>query len=196
MPHPDKRYAKGEQRREQLLRAAIEIAAEQGVAAVTHRAVTERAGVPYTSVSYFFGTIEQLGVEALQLAADDLIARLDALAADLAAARVRPDDIARHVAELLTLFPPSLELARYEVLLQAARSPDRSEALARIIDTIHGVAEAALRAAGAARPADGARAFAAMAEGFTLHHLVSPRPDDVDTAERAYRTLFRAYAAD
>lgn len=189
------RYTKGLRRREQLLRAAIEIAAEQGVAAVTHRAVTERAGVPYTSVSYFFGTIEQLGVEALQLAADDLIARLEALATDLAAGSVGPDEIAHQVAQLLTLFPPSLELARYEVLLQAARSPERSEALARIIDTIHQVAEAALRAAGAPRPADGARAFAAMAEGFTLHHLVSPRPDDVETAEQAYRALFRAYAS-
>ncbi|WP_331769698.1 TetR family transcriptional regulator (plasmid) [Embleya sp. NBC_00888] len=196
MPNPEKRYAKGARRREELLRAALEVLAEEGMAGLTHRAVTERAGCPATSVAYFFGSIEQLGIEVVQLVADDLNAHLDAGAQQVGADGAGPEGIAAEFARLLTTYPQSLELARYEVLLHAARTPTHSEALVSIVETIERVAEAALRAAGALRPQEGARAFAALAEGFNLHHLVRPRSDDVETARTAFLALFMAYAMD
>lgn len=196
MPSPNLRYAKGTLRREALLRSAIEIAAEVGIGGVTHRSVTERAEVPYTSVAYFFGTIEQLGVEAVRLAADELTESLESLAVQLSAVKTSPAEFASLFAQVLTAFPRTLELSRYEMLLHAARAPEQTDALNGIVQTIERVAEVALRAAGAARPAEAARGFAAMAEGFTLHHLVSPRPDDVEVAAAAYRALFIAAVMD
>ncbi|MFD5923012.1 TetR/AcrR family transcriptional regulator [Kitasatospora sp. NPDC058201] len=196
MPNPDKRYAKGARRREEILKAALEVLAEHGVAGLTHRAVTERAGCPFTSVSYFFGTIENLAVEVVQLIAENLDAHLDALGQRFGDGGASPATVAAEFSQLLTRYAQALELARYEVLLHAVRNPNQSEALDSIVRKMEHVAEVALRAAGARRPEAGARAFAALAEGFNLYHLVDPRPDDVEAAQAAFRALFIAYAMD
>lgn len=195
-PSTSSRYDKGERRREALLRSAIEIVAEEGIRGVTHRAVTERAGAPFTSVAYFFGSIEELGIEAVRLAAQELTTKLEALAEHLAASKASPAEIGDLFAQVLVAFPRTLELARYEVLLYAARSPEQADAVGSVVQTIEHVAEVALRAAGAPRPAEAARGFAALAEGFTLHHLVAPRPDDVEVAAAAYRAHFIAAVMD
>ncbi|MCX5071187.1 TetR family transcriptional regulator [Streptomyces sp. NBC_00513] len=196
MPNPEKRYAKGARRREELLNAALEVLAEQGIAGLTHRAVTERAGCPFTSVSYFFGTIDQLAVEAIQLIAENLNTHLEALAQRFEGGEASPADVAAEFSKLLTTYSPALELARYEVLLHAVRNPSQTNALAGIVRSMEHVAEVALRAAGARRPEAGARAFAALAEGLNLYHLVGLRADDVEAANAAFRALFIAFAMD
>src|SRR5262245_49447260 len=64
MHRPEMVTAKGQRRREALLRAAVEVIAEKGYAGVTHRAVAERAGVPMATTSYFFSSIHELVQEA------------------------------------------------------------------------------------------------------------------------------------
>jgi hypothetical protein len=61
------------------------------------------------------------------------------------------------------------------------------------LDQYADVAEAALRAAGAQRPAEGARAFVAMIDGLGLHRIASGREGDTESALRA---LFIAHAMD
>lgn len=89
-------------RRQALLRATVEVAAEVGAAGVTHRAVTERAGLPLATVSYFFGSIGALVEEALiartQADAGEQIALTDALAD----AHATGDDVARAFASYAT----------------------------------------------------------------------------------------------
>jgi DNA-binding transcriptional regulator YbjK len=53
------------ERRAALVRATISVLADRGVAGVTHRAVTEAAGVPLATVSYFWSSIDELTNEAL-----------------------------------------------------------------------------------------------------------------------------------
>jgi DNA-binding transcriptional regulator YbjK len=53
-------------RREELLAAAIELFAEGGSRAVTHRAVARRAGLPPATTTYYFASIEELLREALR----------------------------------------------------------------------------------------------------------------------------------
>ena len=48
------------QRRDQLVQAAARLFAEGGTKAITHRAVSEAAGVPLATVSYYFASIDQL----------------------------------------------------------------------------------------------------------------------------------------
>lgn len=52
-------------RRDELLAAAIELFAEGGSRAVTHRAVAKRAGLPPATTTYYFESIEDLLREAL-----------------------------------------------------------------------------------------------------------------------------------
>ncbi|EGD40644.1 transcriptional regulator, TetR family [Nocardioidaceae bacterium Broad-1] len=73
------------QRRDALVRATIEVAAEKGMAGVTHRAVTERAGLPLATVGYFFDSISDLAAEALRTGVAEDVARLRTLADELAA---------------------------------------------------------------------------------------------------------------
>ena len=56
------------------------MAAERGAAGVTHRAVTERAGVPLATASYFFSSIDDLVAEALRTFVADEAQRLSDLA--------------------------------------------------------------------------------------------------------------------
>src|SRR5262245_51301696 len=76
----DGRRLRGDASRRAILEAAMEVIVDDGVGALTHRAVAEAAGVPLARVSYHFPRIEDLMVaSALQYLAafDD---RLRALA--------------------------------------------------------------------------------------------------------------------
>lgn len=52
-------------RRDELLAATIELFAEGGSRAVTHRAVAKRAGLPPATTTYYFASIDDLLREAL-----------------------------------------------------------------------------------------------------------------------------------
>src|SRR6476620_7597038 len=69
--------ASAQRRRAALLEAAAELAAELGAGAVTHRAVAARAGVPLSTTSYFFSSIDELVTEALRPSAPARVADFD-----------------------------------------------------------------------------------------------------------------------
>ena len=178
-------------RRDALLRAAVEVAAERGAAGVTHRAVTERAGVPLATASYFFSSIDDLVAEALRTFVADEAQRLSDLAGELAGDEHTPDEMAGALAEAaMPVGPLPWALAQFETYLQAARDPAMGAPVAEALAVYERVAEAALAAAGAPDPSTAAPAFNALADGFALHHLARPRPDDVEALRRALRLLF------
>src|SRR5690606_36117676 len=108
-------------RRDALLRAAIEVAAERGAAGTTHRAVTQRAGLPLATASYFFSSIAELVSEALRTHVAEEAERLAALAAELVAGRRTPDELAAALAEAaMPRGPLPFTLAQFEAYLQAA----------------------------------------------------------------------------
>ena len=63
-------------RRDRIADAALAIALEQGVAAVSHRAVAERAGVPLGSTTYHFKSLDDLLVTAVERATEQYAADL------------------------------------------------------------------------------------------------------------------------
>ena len=178
-------------RRDALLRAAVEVAAERGTSGVTHRAVTERAGVPLATASYFFSSIDDLVAEALRTFVADEAQRLSALAGDLAGDEHTPDEMAAALAAAaMPAGPLPWALAQFETYLQAARGAALRAPVADALAVYEQVAEAALAAAGAPDAAAAAPAFNALADGFSLHHLARPRPGDVAALRRALRLLF------
>jgi TetR/AcrR family transcriptional regulator, regulator of biofilm formation and stress response len=191
---PPRRHRPSAQaRREALLQAAVEVAAERGVAGTTHRAVTERAGLPLATASYFFASIDDLVAEALRTFVADEAARLEAIADQLARDAHRPDDLAAALSEAsMPSGPLPWALAQFEAYLQAARDDAMRTPVADALAAYEHVAELALTAAGApAESAAGAApAFNALADGFALHRLARPRAGDVAALQRALRLLF------
>lgn len=165
--------------------AALAVIGERGVAATTHRAVAERAGVPVAATTYYFESLDELLDEALLLFVREEAERLRELSARLEGQRIPPADIARLLlAELPTEEPVGVPgtVGQFELYLEAARRP-RLRAVARqALDLYADAAEAALRAAGSRRPAEGARLFVALIDGLALHRIASGRPDDVASA--------------
>jgi DNA-binding transcriptional regulator YbjK len=180
------RQARGERRRQKILTAALEVIGERGVSATTHRAVAERAGVPVAATTYYFESLDELLDEALLLFVRDEAERLRELSARLEGQRVPPADIARLLlAELPTEHDSAGVLGtvgQFELYLEAARRPSLREVARQALDLYADAAEAALRAAGSRRPAEGARLFVALIDGLALHRIASGRPDDVASA--------------
>jgi DNA-binding transcriptional regulator YbjK len=174
------------------LRAAIDVIGERGLAGATHKAITERAEVPLATASYYFSSIAELLREALELfiaeRAQDLESVLDLPLQDQTAS-----SIAAWFAENVVELPQTRALAFYEVLINAARAPELVGPVADIVARLQRTAEFGLEAAGARRPAEGARPFLALSLGFALLHQAEPRPNDARVYEDALAALFLAY---
>jgi len=184
-----------QRRRRALLDAAVELVGEKGAAAVTHRAVAERAGLPPSTTSYFFASIDELVSEALHVYTAERVAELNAVAAELPD-DVTPGDVTRLAANMMVNDRPERTMSLIEAYLDAARTPGRQAVVADVLDSYRNVAVTVLRAAGARRARAGARAFNALVDGFLLHHVADPRPDDEEQIQRALSALFIAYAMD
>lgn len=191
------RQERGARRRTAILQAALSTIAEYGVSGTTHRAVAQEAGVPLAATTYYFESLDELLDEALLLFVREETERLRALADRFEGQRIAPAELARLlIAELRSSERPGslpAELAQFELYLEAARRPSLREVARRALELYGEVAEAALRAAGAARPADGARAFVALIDGMGLHRIATGSELDL---ERALLTLFVPFAMD
>ncbi|WP_019200909.1 TetR/AcrR family transcriptional regulator [Tsukamurella sp. 1534] len=176
------------ERRRALIDAAVEIVAETGYASVTHRAVTARAGLPTTSIGYFFASIDELTVEAMRTFVAEEFDRLDALSTQLADADATPDQvIAAFAASAAARNPESLALL--EAYLRAARDPESRAVVAEYVEAADRVALAAAALAGTEATPAQARGVVALINGFTA--IDSALPEHADTALRtsALRTL-------
>lgn len=163
-------------RRDALLRAAVEIVAESGPGAATHRAIAARAGVPPATTSYFFESIDALLGEATRRFAAEQAAAYEALAEQLGDASA--DEFAARFAAALLGSDRTIELAQVEAYLHAARDPDLRPAATAVRSAFEAAACRALVAAGVTEPESRAPLLVAYVDGFLLHHLADPRPDD------------------
>jgi DNA-binding transcriptional regulator YbjK len=189
--------ARGERRRSAILEAALRVIAERGVAGTTHRAVAEAADVPLSATTYYFESLDDLLDAALLLFVRDEAERLRSLSDQLEGERIAPAEIARLlIGELRRAQRPGAlpaELGQFELYLEAARRPGLREVARQALDLYAEAAEAALRAAGSPRAADGARAFVALIDGVGLHRIATGTEIDL---ERTLLTLFVPYAMD
>ncbi len=182
-------------RREALLKAAVEVAAAVGASGVTHRAVTEQAGLPLTTVGYFFDSIDALTEEALRVHTEADADAQVALAETLAMARSTPDEVAAALAATAAPRTPET-LALFEAYLHAARHPEFGDAAARALTAARRVAAAGVRAAGGPEPDTAAPAFTALAHGLALHELAVPGALPAESVHAAFRALFLGFLLD
>jgi AcrR family transcriptional regulator len=146
--------ARGDHTRDRLLDALESIAADEGLAALTHRAIAKRARLHTALIHYHFGTVERLVEEALARRAQRLSRmQLAALSALFARGRWSVEDV---VAALWQPFAPlagAVEGDWRNYLCLVARLASDAQGAALIARHFHDVAHAALDALRGTLPA-------------------------------------------
>lgn len=171
-------------RREGILRAAIEVIAEGGIAHASHRAIADRAGVPLGSTTYYFPTLESLRGEALERASDELRDQLTYWKDELDDSTDPAETLTRLTHEYLADRPRAL--LEYELFLAAARIPQLRPAA---LNWITGVRRFLSPFAGE----DGAMAIAALLDGFLVEAIATGEPPPRD---RMYAAIARHLESD
>lgn len=75
---PIKRRSKGEQTRNQILNAAIEVLAKQGIKGTTHRAIATQADLQLSLTTYYFKDIQELVHQAFMLSSNKTVSKAGA----------------------------------------------------------------------------------------------------------------------
>ena len=163
-------------RREQLMRAATRVTAEQGLRGLTHRAVDREAGVSEGSCSAYYRTRQALQEGLAQYVASAAASDVEALTAELRACG--PDDD-RKVELTSRLFLRWLTerdvlLARLELELAAARDPRLAAVLTDWRSRLVGVVAAIASEAGLDDADERAETMVASADGILLAALLRP----------------------
>jgi DNA-binding transcriptional regulator YbjK len=175
----DGRRRKGEQRRRLLLDATMEVIRRDGVTAVSQRRVAAEAGVPPSTVTYYYATVDDLLVDTLTRVNDAYVRVVDALPED-------PDEALRGFAALIAEGAGSDRahaLAEMELFLIAARRPALREQIDRWTAAVDAFLAPYL-------PDPAARAgVAAASDGYILRCCTSDPPPAADEVYQALRRL-------
>jgi DNA-binding transcriptional regulator YbjK len=165
------------------------------MAGVTHRSVTEQAGLPLATVSYFFDSINALTAEALHACIETEADAQIAVAAELAQSHSTLDEVAAAFGAATKPRTPET-LAFFEACLHAARDPSFRDAVSKALAATRRATAAGARAAGAPAPDATAPAFAALSHGLALHQLAVPDSLPPDAVHAALRALFLGFLVD
>ncbi|WP_069162415.1 TetR/AcrR family transcriptional regulator [Nocardia altamirensis] len=189
-PRARRHRASSTARRDALLAATVEVVAERGMAGVTHRAVTEQAGVPLATISYFFESIDELAAEALRVFTAERVRVMSSLNTVLATQQL-------DFAGMAALFAGAAaanrtqSMAIFEAYLQAGRHPEHRAMVADALAALRQVATTALTAVGATDPEGAAESYAALVDGYAMHALTRENLEvDRVGLQRAIRALF------
>ena len=182
-------------RREQLIDAAIEVIATDGLAGATTRAITDQAGLALGAFHYVFDSKDELLDAVIQRVVADIGATLSeaAEAAEPASSESRDGrELVVHVLRrfLVQLWPylrqtRELQLSQYELTLHALRDGDK-EHLAHhqyqlLVDTVTELLRDLTSELDATTSAELARYLVATIDGLLLQWLVE---DDTAAADR------------
>jgi DNA-binding transcriptional regulator YbjK len=119
---------KGERRRSALISAAADLLREGGFDAVRHRAVARRAGLPLASTTYYFSSLDDLLVHAIEYTGTLELAQLQARLGRISRRRRGVESTAEVLVDVLLGDGPSRAISeqlisRYERYIACARQP-------------------------------------------------------------------------
>jgi DNA-binding transcriptional regulator YbjK len=162
--------------RTRALDAAIDLLATEGLRALTHARVDERAGIPRGSTSNYFRTRAALldGV-AVALGEHDR-SRVGVVFAPTSAAELV--DGLLGLFEYLTVVARARTTARLVLFMEASHDAALREVLNRDRAAMEAAVVTALARLGSSDPVAGAAAIAACSEGLILHRIA--RHDETD----------------
>ena len=155
-------------RRDELLAAAIELFAEGGSRAITHRAVAARAGLPPASTTYYFESIDDLIREALGAHVDQWTADLTGLTQVELKADASIDDATAFVSAIFAARGPEVAALELSIFLAAARVPELQDNAAQAMQALESLAGSMLERVGVTDGAGLAAAIVALIAGTAL----------------------------
>ena len=166
--------ARGARRREQLVRAGVDLLGERGWAGVTARAVAERAGTHQGLVHYHFG-----GLPALKRAVADAAVReaFEPAVALLTAAGSWPAGVAAVVRATAGQWEPRTARTTAELVVASLQDPEVGELLRDTLAAVRARLVPWLAASGEAEPEGLATVLVAALDGLVLHRLLDPALD-------------------
>lgn len=175
--------------RERILRAVLEVIADEGVGGVTNRRVARRAGVSLGSITYHFASQTDLLRASLLLFITEETERLTALAEGGRDASLSLEAAAALVEQVAV--GQAVPIAPLELYLHAGRDPQLREVAGRCFAAYDAIAMRALTALGVADPRRLAGPVVALVTGLQLRRLATGTPGGTGVAE-ALRLLVRA----
>jgi len=177
--------------RERALDAAVEVLGADGVRALSHARVDQRAGLPPGSTSNWFRTRRALLAGVVDRIAEQERADLDVTAMPPQITSV--DDLVDGLCAMTEAQSgpfASRTRARYALFLELADDPELGEPLRRQRRTFERWTERIVAAVGIADPVPATRALMALGDGLLLHRLtVDPGLDLRPAIERTVRAL-------
>ncbi len=183
-------------RRDELLNAAIELFAEGGSRAITHRAVSLRAGLPSATTTYYFESIDELIREALGAHIDQWTADLEALSKVDIDVDVSLDDAAGFITTVFAARGPEVAALELSIFLAASRQPELRDQAARAMRAFESLAGSMLTRVGIDTPGELAGAIVALIAGTALRRQSSLYTEEVEARllTMAIRNLVAAHA--
>lgn len=176
--------------RERALEAAVQLLGAEGVRALSHARVDERAGLPPGSTSNWFRTRRALLGGVVDWIAEQEQADFDPAAMPAISGVDELIEGLCAMAELQTGLFAARTRARYALFLELADDLELGEPLRRQRREFERWTERIVTAVGIAEPVPATRAVMALGDGLLLHRLtVDPELDLRPAIERAVRAL-------
>ncbi|MGV0626521.1 TetR/AcrR family transcriptional regulator [Mycolicibacter minnesotensis] len=181
---------KGERRRYALISAAAELLREGGFEAMRHRAVAQRAGLPLASTTYYFSSLDDLVVSAVEHIGMLEVAQLRAQISGLSRRRRSAETTADILVELLVgeVNGPHITeqlISRYERYIACSRQPALREVQRRNLHQRSDAVAEALERSGRTARHEMAYALVCMVDGAVMAALVDDRQGPCAAARAA-----------
>ncbi|MFF0635036.1 TetR/AcrR family transcriptional regulator [Nocardia sp. NPDC004151] len=175
--YTDGRRARGQQRYQLVLDAALELVARDGLPALTTRALAAAAGVSLASITYHFPTRAELVYSTCEEAVRRDIAStremLGELRRDFDLRTASPADLADRWL-LMSMAPTRRIMSVFSLYLEVVRQPDLAPLVVRWNDETLELVVATLTEAGAPQPIAAARVLSAALDGLRLPMVALP----------------------
>lgn len=174
--------AKGERRRAELVTAAAALLRSGGFDAVRHRAVAEHAGLPLSSTTYYFDSLDDLVTAAAERTSLDELAEGRALLDAVGPDGADPADLVEIVIDQL-LGPESRDggldavLLRYERLVGAGRRPYLAALMRRLRGDLDALLGEILARSGHPLDPVALRDLVSLVDGAVISALIEADPD-------------------
>lgn len=184
------KQVRGRETRDALLQAAMELVAEEGLLALSHREVAKRAGVTRGMVGYFFGSIEELKLAAVTRHYGGRADEYRVLTESIRSTDLEPMEILRLAAAAVTSSSPDLVIAHYDITVNAARNAEVREILATFLADFDELMLAAMEAVGFPDPPGTLRTVAAVIDGFQLRRIAMKEADAGEQLAHAFGLIY------
>lgn len=187
---------KGERRRYALVRAAAELLCEGGFEAVRHRAVATRAGLPLASTTYYFASLDDLIIAAVEHIGMVEAATMRSRIEGLSRRRRGPESTAEVLVELLVDDTPGGDqmVSRYERYIACARQPALREVQRRILQQRADAVGEVVERSGRCARAEMLAALVCAVDGAVVSALVDGAGNPRETARSTLVDVIDVFA--